>query len=122
MGTQIFDDGSTITTDENGAIVSSSDSPYAFTIDSADASKINSYIPGNQSSPWWNRVFDYSIPRAIDSAIASKEAASNRGRLYIAGANGLTVPAGVQPFAGIGQGGIMWLLLGGLLIFVLSGK
>jgi hypothetical protein len=122
MGTQVFDDGSTLTTDDWGNVVASSDAPYAFRNDVRDAAKISGYVPGDQSMPWWERVFNYSIPRAIDSAIGAKEAASNRGTLFIAGATGRTVPAGVFSGTGAANGQLMWLLLGGILLFALSRK
>lgn len=136
MARQFFDDGSWIEVDSagtsyaantDGIVVSKveADGDYfrspSYWTDARESQKIAPYVPGDSAVPWWQRVAEYGVTRAIDNhfgpAQTDKTAmggtyAGQNGRTYssVLGANGAP-PSG---------GSLLPFILAGAAFLVLS--
>lgn len=123
MPTYTFDDGSTITSDGNGAVssTSSTDSPYGYgwSTDTREAAKLNSYVPApaGDNRPWYERVAEFGVTRAIDAHYGQAATQKGAAAASYAGQNGQTYANGT--FLG-GGGGLPLLLLGLVAAFLVA--
>ena len=138
MGRYYYDDGSWIETDAAGTsyaantagvVVSKveADGDYfrspAYWTDAREASKLDAYVaaPAGDTRPWYERVAEYGVTRAIDANFGPYATNKTNVPATFAGQNGRTysqvgVPVQQQ------QGSILPLLVaGGVALFALMG-
>ena len=133
MGRQYFDDGSWIETDSagtsyaantDGVVVSKveADGDYfrsaAYWTDAREASKLDAYVPrpAGDTRPWYERVAEFGITRAIDANFGPYAANKTAMPATFAGQNGRTYSTvGAQP--GQQQGSILPLVAAAAVAF-----
>lgn len=135
MARQYFDDGSWIevvdgssyAANTDGVVVSRVDangnyyqSPSYWT-DAREASKLDSYVaaPAGDTRPWWERVAEYGLTRAIDNHLGPAQQNKTSAPATFAGQNGLTYSQVGTPLAQGGGAGWLPLLMVAGAAFVL---
>ncbi len=139
MARQYFDDGSWIDTDSDGTTYSvastgslvsaiTADGSYyqspGYLTDARESAKLDAFVPApnGDSRPWWERVAEYGLTRAIDNqygppAVNKTSApatfAGQNGRTYsTAPNNGTASPAGGSGLGPLVLAGLAFLFLG----------
>ena len=126
MARQIFDDGSWLDTvdgftyaaNTDGTVVSRTDASGnlytapGYWTDAFEASKVAPYVaaPSGDSRPWWERVAEYGITRAIDNHLGPTSQNKTSAPATFAGQNGQTYSQVGSPLAGGGMGGLLPIL------------
>ncbi len=127
MARQIFDDGSWLDTvdgftyaaNTDGVVVSRTDSngnlftAPGYWTDAFEANKVAPYVaqPSGDNRPWWERVAEYGITRAIDNHLGPTSQNKTAAPATFAGQNGQTYSQVGTPLAqGGGLGGLLPIL------------
>lgn len=125
MARQYFDDGSWLDTQDgftyaantDGTVVSRTDqagnywqSP-SYWVDARESTKLDPYVAGDNSTPWWERLAIYGVTRAIDNHIGPPEQNKTSAPATFAGQNGRTYSQVGSPLQAGGIGGMGWLPL-----------
>lgn len=109
------------------------DSRYTATVgyasDMRESEKLDPYIPRveGDSRPWWERVAEFGLTRAIDSHFGPPAVNKTGAGGTFAGQNGLTYPiqsppsTGPAASGGPGSGTLVLLAVAALAAFVLAG-
>lgn len=130
MGRYYYDDGSWIETDaagntyaanDAGTVVSKVDAnggyyqSATYWTDARETQKLDSFIPrtAGDTRPWWERVAEYGMTRAIDSNFGPPAANKTGAPATFAGQNGRTYSQVGSPSQAQGGGGILPLVLAG---------
>lgn len=138
MARQYFDDGSWIEVDSSGTsyaantagqVVSkvTADGSYyqsaSYWTDARESAKLDPYAaaPAGDSRPWWERVAEYGITRAIDNHIGPVQQNKTAQPATFAGQNGLTYSQVGSPLQQGGLGGMLPILLLGVAALVAVG-
>lgn len=133
---QIFDDGSWIEVQDgtsyaantSGTVVSKVDSQGnyfqspGYWTDAREASKLEAYspAPAGDTRPWYERVAEYGISRAIDNHFGPTQVNKTSAPATFAGQNGQTYSQVGSPLLqGGGMGLLPLLAIGALAIFAL---
>lgn len=129
MARVYFDDGSWIDTDESGTTIAGntagvvvskleSDGDYyrspAYWTDAREEAKLNAFVPApnGDARPWWDRVAEYGLTRAIDNQFGPAATNKTSTPATYAGQNGKTYSsAGTGSGAAAQSGGIGPLLV-----------
>lgn len=137
MARQYFDDGSWIevvdgssyAANTEGVVVSRVDangnyyqSPSYWT-DAREATKLDGYVasPSGDTRPWWERVAEYGLTRAIDNHLGPAQQNKTSAPATFAGQNGLTYSQVGTPLQQGGGGGLLPLVALGALAFLALG-
>lgn len=130
-----YDDGSTITRDDNGTVLSTeigssmqvddpSPAPAGWTVfsgDNVEAAKMGGAYPAN-GSPWYENAATLGISRVIDSAAKAWVQVKGNQPATFAGQNGQTYVNGATPRAGGFTVSPMLLIVGIAALVLLSKK
>lgn len=127
MGRQFFDDGSYIDTLDDGTTIGyntagipvnkvEADGDYfqsaGYWTDAREANKLEAYTPrpAGDTRPWYERVAEYGLTRAIDSNFGAPSVNKTQAGATYAGQNGRTYSAvgSAQP---AGSGGTNWMVI-----------
>lgn len=129
MGRQYFDDGSWIETDQAGTIYAANtlgsvvskvtgDGSYyqssSYWTDARESNKLDPFVaaPSGDDRPWWDRVAEYGLSRAIDNHFGPAQSNKTAQPATFAGQNGQTYSQVGTPLAqGGGLGGLLLPLL-----------
>jgi len=130
----IYDDGSAIATDGTGEVWSRpadantwendpAPAPAGYSVfstDAREAAKLDAFIarPQGDNRPWWERVAEFGLSRAIDAHYGPAAVNKTGAPGTYAGQNGKTYVNGQGQ--GAAGGGFGLLLLGGLALLALS--
>lgn len=77
---------------------------YDFSSDAREAAKLDPYVPAaaGDTRPWWERVAEYGLTRAIDNQVGPSAPNKTSAPATFAGQNGKTYSqVGPQPGTGI---------------------
>lgn len=80
---------------------------YDFSTDAREAAKLDQYVPGTpgDTRPWWERVAEYGMTRAIDNQVGPAAPNKTSQPAAFAGQNGKTYSqVGPQPTGVLGMG------------------
>ncbi len=127
MARQYFDDGSWLDTidgytyaaNTEGTVVSRTDqagnhfTSQSYWTDAFEDSKVSPYVaaPAGDNRPWWERVAEYGITRAIDNHLGPTSQNKTAAPATFAGQNGRTYSQVGTPLAqGGGMGGLLPVL------------
>lgn len=130
MARQYFDDGSWLEVDSSGtqyaanvlgSVVSkvTADGNYyqsaSYWTDARESQKLDPYTaaPAGDSRPWWERVAEYGLTRAIDNHIGPAQQNKTAQPATFAGQNGQTYSQVGSPLLQ-GGGGLLPLILVGV--------
>lgn len=127
---EIAADGTSYAANDAGVVVSKveADGDYyqsaAYYTDAREAQKLDPFVPrpNGDTRPWWERVAEYGLTRAIDSNYGPPAANKTGAAATFAGQNGRTYSTapGAPGAAGQGAGMLPLLLAAGLALFALS--
>jgi hypothetical protein len=100
-----------------------------FDSDQRESDKLDPYIPrpDGDSRPWWERVAEYGLTRAIDSNFGPPAVNKTQTGGTFAGQNGLTYPisgptsSGRDASVGPGNGTLVLVAVAALAAFLLAG-
>ena len=138
MGRVIYDDGSWIETDANGTSYAANDAGVvvskveadgdyfrspAYWTDARETQKLDAFVPrpAGDTRPWWERVAEFGLTRAIDSHYGPPAVNKTSAPATYAGQNGRTYVQGTaQPGGGQGGSILPLLLAAGVALFALS--
>lgn len=118
--------GLDVTDTDSGSIYSLTDltPTYAWYNDQREAAKMDPYVAATQGDtrPWWERVAEYGVTRAIDAQFGPAQVNKTDMPATFAGQNGQTYSqvAGTGTAAAAGGGSILPLLLGAAALFMLA--
>lgn len=90
---------------------------YEFSTDAREAAKLDRFVPSaaGDTRPWWERVAEYGLTRAIDNQVGPAAPNKTQAPASFAGQNGRTYSqVGPQPgpgLMGMGSGTTTLLLL-----------
>lgn len=99
------------------------DSDYAYGNDMREAMKLDPYVPrpNGDARPWWERVAEYGLSRAIDANFGPPPVDNTATAATFAGQNGRTYSSVGTPKPVQQQGSILPLVLAGAVaLFALS--
>lgn len=140
MGRVYYDDGSWVEIDsagtsyaanDQGVVVSKveADGDYfqspAYATDAREANKLDAFVPrpNGDTRPWWERVAEYGMTRAIDNQFGPAPTNKTGAAATFAGQNGRTYSQATASGAAAGQGGgsfLPLLLAAGVALFALA--
>lgn len=97
-----------------------------YAADYREAQKLDQYVPRgeNDTRPWWERVAEYGLTRAIDSNFGPPAVNKTGVGGTYAGQNGRTYQVGATGYQSQPNGGGNWLpliLAGAVAVFALAG-
>ncbi len=139
MARVYFDDGSWIDTDDDGTTYAANnagvvvskveaDGDYfrspAYYTDAREAAKLEAYVPApnGDTRPWWERVAEYGLTRAIDNQFGPAQSNKTTAPATFAGQNGKTYSQVGTPTSAASSGsGIGPLLLAAAAAFAFLG-
>lgn len=128
MGRQYFDDGSWIDTDESGTTYAANtlgtlvskveaDGDFyrapGYWTDARESSKLDAFVatPEGDTRPWWDRVAEYGVTRAIDNHFGPTQSNKTSQPATFAGQNGKTYSQVGSPLQAGGLSGLLLPLL-----------